>query len=42
MLPGEIIDFEGFRLLQTAPEPPNGIEQMTEMLKAAEERRKNS
>jgi tetratricopeptide (TPR) repeat protein len=39
MLPGDTIEFDRYTLLQTAPMPPDGIEEMVAMLKAAQAQR---
>lgn len=40
MLPGDTIDFDFYTLLQSAPIPPEGIEEVIELLKDAQEKRK--
>jgi len=35
MTPGDTIEFESYTLLQTAPAPPDGIEEMIALLKQA-------
>ncbi len=36
MLPGDVIDFDDYELLQSAPQPPEGIEEMIALLKEAQ------
>ena len=39
MLPGDVIAFDDYELLQTAPVPPDGIEEMVALLKEAQAKR---
>ena len=41
MAPGDEIEFERYTLLQTAPVPPDGIEEMIAILKAAQAQRQS-
>jgi len=42
MLPEDVIDFDYFELLQTAPVPPDGLEEVVAVLKEAERKRKET